>query len=73
VPHLRLPAIDPGVRAFLWAVFFGLYIYLGLVAVGTNQGVAVILAALSFGAIFLFVRIFGDAELRQPISRDDDL
>jgi hypothetical protein len=73
VPHLRLPAIDPGVRAFLWAVFFGLYIYLGLVAVGTSQGVAVILAALSFGAIFLFVRIFGDAELRQPISRDDDV
>jgi hypothetical protein len=72
VPHLRLPAIDQGVRAFLWAAFFGLYVYLGLVAVGITQGVAVILAALSFGAIFLFVRIFGDQELRQPTSTRDD-
>jgi hypothetical protein len=67
-----LPAIDPGIRAFLWAVVFGLYIYLGLAAVGVRQGVAVVLAALSFGVIFLFVRIFGDEELRQPTSSRDD-
>jgi hypothetical protein len=70
--HLRMPSIDQGVASFLWAVGFGLFIYFGLVAVGTKQGVAVILAALSFGAIFLFVQIFGDEELRQPTSARDD-
>jgi hypothetical protein len=64
--HLRPPSIDRGVSSFLWAAGFGLFIYLGLVAVGTSQGLAAILAGLSFGAIFLFVRIFGDPELRQP-------
>jgi hypothetical protein len=45
---------------------FGLFIWLGLVGIGISQALSVILAALSFGAIFLFVRIFGDEELRQP-------
>jgi hypothetical protein len=72
VPHLRPPSIAPGVSAFLWAVGFGLFIYLGLVGVGVSQALAVILAGLSFGAIFLFVRIFGEEELRQPTrSRGD--
>ena len=72
MPHLRPPSIAPGVSAFLWAVGFGLFIYLGLVGVGVSQPLAVILAGLSFGAIFLFVRIFGDEELRQPTrSRGD--
>ena len=64
--HLRPPSIAPGVSAFLWAVGFGLFIWLGLVAIGISQALSVILAFLSFGAIFLFVRIFGDEELRQP-------
>jgi hypothetical protein len=72
MPHLRPPSIDRGISSFLWAAGFGLFIYLGLVAVGTNQGVAVILAALSFGAIFLFVRIFGEEELRQSTSSRDE-
>lgn len=66
MPHLRLPSIAPGVSAFLWAAGFGLFIWLGLVAIGISQALSVILAGLSFGAIFLFVRIFGDEELRQP-------
>lgn len=64
--HLRPPSIDRGVSAFIWAVGLGMYVYLGLVAIGMTQAVAVILAGLSFGAIFLFVRIFGEEELRQP-------
>ena len=69
--HLRPPSIASGVSAFLWAVGFGLFIWLGLVAIGISQALSVILAFLSFGAIFLFVRIFGDEELRQPRSRGE--
>ena len=70
--HLRPPSIDRGISAFLWAAGLGFYIYLGLVAVGTTRALAVILAGLSFCAIFLFVRIFGDEELRQPTGSRDD-
>ena len=72
MPHLRPPSIDRGVSAFLWAVGLGFFIYLGLVAVGTTRALAVILAGLSFCAIFLFVRIFGDEELRQPRGSRDE-
>jgi len=72
VPHLRPPSIDRGISAFLWAAGLGFYVYLGLVAVGTTRALAVILAGLSFCAIFLFVRIFGDQELRQPTGPRDE-
>jgi hypothetical protein len=57
--HLRPPAIDPGVTAFIWALVFGLFIWGGLLAVGVSKGTAFVLALLSFGAIFLFVRLRG--------------
>jgi hypothetical protein len=58
--HLRPPSIDRGVTSFLWAFGLGLFIWLGLIAVGVSRGTALILALLSFGAIFLFVRTQGE-------------
>ncbi len=60
--HLRPPSIDPGVMAFIWAFVLGLYVWGGLLAVGVDRGTALILALLSFGAIFLFVRLRGGDE-----------
>jgi hypothetical protein len=60
--HLRLPSIDPGVRAFLWAFFLALYIWGFLLAVGIDKGTATVVGFLSFGGIFLLVRIFGGDE-----------
>jgi hypothetical protein len=57
--HLRPPSIDPGVRAFLWALTIALYIWLFLLGVGTDQGTSLVLALIAFAAIFLYVRIFG--------------
>jgi len=57
--HLRLPSIDPGVRAFLWALALALYIWLGLLAIGIDSGTSLIVGLLSFGAIFVFVRLYG--------------
>jgi hypothetical protein len=57
--HLRLPSIDPGVRAFLWALALALYIWLGLLAIGVDSGTSLIVGLLSFGAIFLCVRLYG--------------
>ena len=58
--HLRPPSIDPGVTAFLWALGLAVFIWAGLVAVQIDKGTALVLALLSFGAIFLFVRLYGE-------------
>jgi hypothetical protein len=58
--HLRPPSIDRGVTSFLWAFGLALFIWLGLIAVGVSNGTALILALISFGGIFLFVRTHGE-------------
>ena len=53
------PSIDLGVRAFLWALFLALYVWIGMLAIGISKGTALIVGLLSFGAIFLLVRLYG--------------
>ncbi len=63
--HLRPPSIDQGVQAFLWALGLGLFIWLGLLAIGVSGATSFILAAVAGGLIFLYVRIFGEEDLRR--------
>ena len=58
--HIRPPSIDPGITSFLWALALGAFVYFGLVSVGIHRGTSLLLALLSFGAIFLFVRTRGE-------------
>jgi hypothetical protein len=67
--HLRPPSIDKGVQAFLWAAFFFLYLWLGMLAVGVSAASAFIFAAILAFAIFLFVRIYGEKESSAGRSR----
>jgi hypothetical protein len=60
--HLRPPSIDPGITSFIWAFSLGLFVWLGQLAIGISQGTALIIALLSFCAIFLFVRLRGGDE-----------
>lgn len=59
--HLRPPSIDKGVSAFLWAFGFFLYLWLGMIALGVDAMTSFILSAVAGGAIFLFVRIYGES------------
>ncbi len=43
--HLRSPAFDHGVISFLWALFFGLFIWIGGSAVGYGSAVTFITGA----------------------------
>lgn len=64
--HLRMPSFDRGLTSFLWAVGLGLYLWLGMLAIGVSGATAFIFGALSAGAIFFFVRLFGADEVRPP-------
>ena len=57
--HLRMPSIDQGVQAFLWALFFFLLLWIGMLALEVSGATALILSLLAAGVIFLFVRLRG--------------
>ena len=54
-----MPSIDQGVQAGLWAIFFFLLLWIGMLALGVSGATALILSLLAAGAIFLFVRLRG--------------
>ena len=54
------PSIDPGVMAFVWALLLALYVYFGLLAIGSKGSFAIVIALLSFAGIWLFVRLRGE-------------
>jgi hypothetical protein len=60
--HLRLPAIEPGVKAFVWALLLSLYVWGFLLAVGVDKGTSTVLGLVSLGAFFIYVRVYGENE-----------
>jgi hypothetical protein len=60
--HLRLPAIDPGLKAFVWALLLALYVWSFMLAVGVDKGTSTVIGFLSLGGFFLAVRVFGESE-----------
>jgi hypothetical protein len=71
VPHLRPPSFSRGVGAFVWALVFGLYIWLGGLAVGVSGGTAFIFGAVIGFLVFLLVMAYGaDAPAGQPRRAD---
>jgi hypothetical protein len=61
----RPPAFSPGFQSFLWGVILGLYIWIGLLAIGIGMGTAFLFAVLSGFLIFFFVRLCGEDQLRR--------
>ena len=57
--HLRMPSVDQGVQAFIWAVVFFLVMWLGSLALGFPGGTSFVITLLLAGAIFLLVRLRG--------------
>ena len=59
-----MPSVDHGVASGLWALFFALFIWFGLVLIKVDGATAFILGWVAGGAIFLFIRKFGENEPR---------
>ena len=67
--HLRPPSVDHGVQSFLWALFFFLFLWFGMLAVGVSKATSFILALVLGVVIFLFIRLFGEEELARSGDR----
>ena len=63
--HLRPPSLDHGTVSGLWAIGLGVLILLGSLALGVGAGTAFIVSAVAAGAIFFYVRLYGEEELRR--------
>jgi hypothetical protein len=63
--HLRPPSFDHGTVSGIWAIGLGVLILLGGIALGLDKGTAFIVAGVSAGAIYLYVRLYGEEELRR--------
>jgi hypothetical protein len=63
--HLRPPSFDHGTVSAVWAIGLGLLILFGSLAFGLDVGTAFIVSALAAGAIFVYVRLYGEEELRR--------
>ena len=55
----RPPAISQGVQAFLWALFLGGFIFLGMLAIDVSKMTSIVTAIVSGIVIFLAVTVFG--------------
>jgi hypothetical protein len=62
--HLRMPSIDKGVQAFLWAFVFFLVMWLGAILLDVSGWVAFILSLVAAAGIFLLIRLRGTDEPR---------
>ena len=58
--HLRVPAIDHGIISFIWALVFGLFIWIG------GSAVTFIVGCVVGFLSFVFVRVYGEDEVRRP-------
>lgn len=72
MPHLRPPATSHGVVSFIWGLLFGLYIWLGGLAVGVSGATAFVFGAVSGFLIFLYVMVYGTAVPRRQRGRRAD-
>ena len=57
--HLRMPSIDQGVQAFVWAFVFFLVMWIGAILLDFPTGTSFLISILFACAIFLLVRVRG--------------
>ncbi|HEV2590488.1 MAG TPA: hypothetical protein VGU02_01220 [Gaiellaceae bacterium] len=64
--HLRPPSFAHGIIAFIWAVLFGLFIWIGGAALGYGSAMTFIVGCVAGFLIFLFVRVYGEDDPGRP-------
>ena len=67
--RLRPPSIDHGVISFVWAFALGMLLWAFMLGVGISKPTAFLVSAVAACAIFLYVRLYGEDELRKRRPR----
>ena len=62
----RSPAISHSTASLLWALGFGLYIFLAGLALAWTRAISLVVAGVAGFGIFLFVRTRGEDDPRRP-------
>ena len=70
VVHLRMPSFSRGFSAFMWALFLGAFIWIGMVAIGITGATSFIVGCVAGLGIFLYVRVYGGDEPAQSARRE---
>jgi hypothetical protein len=65
MPHLRPPAFSPGFTSLLWGVGLGIFIWIGLLAIGISSGTAFLFGVVAGVLIFFYVRLLGTDQLNR--------
>ncbi len=63
--HLRPPAFSPGFTSFVWGVSLGLFIWIGLLAVGVGMATSLLAGLVGGALIFFYVRLYGRDQLNR--------
>jgi hypothetical protein len=63
--HPRMPAVSPGFSAFVWGLVLGIYIIIGMLAIGISKGTSLVTGVLAGFLIFFYVRLTGADQLRR--------
>ena len=63
--HLRPPAFSPGFTSFVWGLSLGLFIWIGLLAVGVGMATSLLLGLVGGALIFFYVRLYGRDQLNR--------
>jgi hypothetical protein len=62
---LRAPSFSRGFTSFLWGFGLGLYVWLGLAAIGVGSATAFLFGFLVGLAIFFYVLRFGGPQVKR--------
>ena len=62
----RLPAFSHGVASFVWAVVFGVYIWIAGAAVGFSGATTFVVGLVAGAGIFVYARVYGEDDPNRP-------
>jgi hypothetical protein len=63
--HLRPPAFSPGFTSFVWGLGLGIFIWIGLLAVGVGMATSLLAGLVGGALIFFYVRLYGRDQLNR--------
>jgi hypothetical protein len=62
--QLRPPSIDHGIVSFIWAFVLGVLLWAFMLSIGISKPTSFIVAAVAACVIFLYVRLYGEDDVR---------